>query len=519
MTQKLLPLHFPTPGVYGLNSQRKADILDLGWATRAENCVFDNSGRLAARKGWQHTNTTAITSSPDIKSAFEYVAGPSDMLKIVAAGNAIYKVDGTSMTDISGTITTPTADNWKFVNFNGKCIGFQSSHAPIVLSTTSGSFADITIASGSASSNEVLSAFGRLWILDGTSLKYCASLDETNWSTSAGSFDLSTVWLNGMDEGIALAEFNGYLIVFGKHSIVIWNNPWVPTGTGAIDVSNNMTLVENIAGVGCIARDSIQHIGDDIIFLSAQGIMSLSRIIQEKSMPLRDLSVNVRDDFNTIVNTETAANIKSVYSKLEGFYLITFPSQSITYYIDLKRPLQDGSYRITTWSTGFTALLNDRDSNLYLAAASGFLSKYTGYLDGVLSDGTSGTGFTMYYRSGWNDMGSSAQGVAPLVKLPKKLQVLMLGGDGQTHTLQWAFDYVDSFKSRNVTIASSGRSEWGVAEWGIGEWSAGLLYNKFKIPMSNSGQTIKFGFDLMVSGNSVALQSVTLTTKVGRQAA
>ena len=56
MPQSLIPLHISTPGRFGINSEREADILPMEWATRAENCVLDDSGRLAARKGCKHVN-------------------------------------------------------------------------------------------------------------------------------------------------------------------------------------------------------------------------------------------------------------------------------------------------------------------------------------------------------------------------------------------------------------------------------------------------------------------------------
>ena len=59
------------------------------------------------------------------------------------------------------------------------------------------------------------------------------------------------------------------------------------------DPTSNISLVEVIDGVGCIARDSIQDIGTDILFLSDTGVRSLGRIIQEKSAPIFDASKKV----------------------------------------------------------------------------------------------------------------------------------------------------------------------------------------------------------------------------------
>lgn len=517
MPKPLIPASVSAPAFFGLNSQRKADILPFQWATKAENAVIDDSGRITARNGYQNINATVIGSTPDVRSGFEYKDASGNTLKIVAAGNTIYKIAGDVLTDISGTITTPTDDNWKFQNFNGKCIGFQSGHAPIVLSSAAGSFADITIASGTASSNEVLAAFGRLWILDGTDLKYCASLDETHWSTGAGSFDLSTVWLAGMDIPVALAEFNGYLVVFGQTSIIIYENPWVPTGTGAIDATG-MALVESLGGIGCIARDTVQHIGTDILFLSSQGVRSLGRTIQEKSMPVNDISKNVSDDLNALIQSETLANLKSAYSKVDGFYALTLPVSDKTYYFDLRQRLQDGSYKVTTWTSAFTCMFVDSSDDLYLGTA-GYINKYQGYLDNVASDGTGGSAYEFAYESGWNDLATQNQPISSFTKIPKKLSLLLLGGAGQTVVLKWAFDFIDSFNSFSKTLDTDNVAEYNVAEYNIGEYSGGLVYNRIRAPMNKSGQVIKFGVNITINGAAVALQQIDMYSKTGRMVA
>ena len=517
MPKQLIPTSVSAPAFFGLNSQRKSDILDFRWATKADNCSIDDAGRIASRKGSQRQHATAISASPSIRSSFEYIDGSGSTLQILAAGNAIYKLVSGSLTDISGTITTPTADNWKFQNFNGKCIGFQTGHAPIVLATNGGSFADITIASGSASANEALSAFGRMWILDGTSLKYSASLDETHWTTGAGSFDLSTVWLSGMDVPVGLAEFNGHLVVFGKKSIIVYNNPWTPTGTGAIDATT-MSLVENLGGIGCIARDSIQHIGSDILFLSQQGVRSLGRTIQEKSMPIHNISKNVNDEINKLVASEDLSNIKSGYSSSDGFYLLSLPVADKTYYFDLRFPLQDNSYRATVWGKSYTSINSSLSDDLYLGTA-GFINKYTGFLDNVLSDGSGGDTYVMIYESGWNDMSTEAQNVSSYIKIPKRISVVMLGGSGQTLTVKWAYDFIDDFTSFNKTLGTDDNSpEYNISEFNIAEYGGGSTYRRINSTMHKSGQFIKFGISIVVNSSEVALQQIDMHTKLGRLA-
>ncbi len=514
---KTIPLNISAPGFMGLNTERKGGILPHTWCTRGDNCVIDKSGRVAARKGSRRTNTTTITSSPLVKSIHEYIDGNGNNIVICSAGNKIYSRTATTLTDISGTITLPTADNWNFVNYNKVCVGFQSGHSPIVLTTTGGIFADITLTGTqqpTSSTDNITAAYGRLWAIDGTDLKYSDSLTYTAWNNI---FDLSTVWLSGMDEGVAVAEFNGQLIIFGKKSIIIYNNPWSPTGTGTLDTSL-MTLVESIKGIGCIARDSIQHIGNDILFLSHTGVRSLSRTIQEKSMPLRDLSKNNKGELLIDVGgVVSLSDIKSAYNQAEGFYLLSLPNinnnTGITYYFDLRQILPDGSAKMMKWDTYFTAMSTDI-SNITFLGTAGYLNEYTNYKDNILSDGTGGSSYPLLYESPWTIIQEDFQNY---LKIPKRAGLILYGTSSTSIVFKWAFDFLDIFTSRSITIPISGAlSEFGISEYGIGEFGGGGNYTNVTTNMSKSGRVIKFGIQLTVSGTEIAIQQISIQTKLGK---
>ena len=85
-------------------------------------------------------------------------------------------------------------------------------------------------------------------------------------------------------------------------------------------------LADVITGIGCVARDSVQDTGTDLIFLSDSGVRSLGRTIQEKSNPIGNVSKNVRDDIIYYTGVETG-NIKSVYSPEHAFLLIVLSFQ------------------------------------------------------------------------------------------------------------------------------------------------------------------------------------------------
>jgi len=561
MPSQLVDFSIQAPGFFGLNKQNSGDILPTGWVTEARNLVFDDVGRLAARKGTKRVNDTAISASPDVQTIHEYIDSSGNTTLIVAAGNKLYSVSGSTLTDITGTLTI-TADHWKFVNFNGNVVGFQDNHSPIIwkgssfftklvdehtdwTATTTYSVGDLRIPTSSSDyylycsvgglsagteptwsttegsttvdntvtwtthkipeGNEAIAAGGRLWVINGTVLNYSQTLIPHYFDTTnvINQFDLKTVWRNGMDIGVALAEFNGHLCILGKKTITVYQD---------YDDVGTMSLVENIAGIGCLGRDSIQDIGTDILFLSPSGVRSLGRTIQEKSMPVRDISKNVRQYLLEKAFDEDIAKIKSTYSEKEGMYLLSLPTSDKVFYFDVRQPMQDGSLKVTEWDRTYTSLLSTVDGNIYIGT-SGYLNNYNGYVDDKESDATGGSSYDVLFESGWTDFGEEA---SSMLKIPKRASITAYGGSGQTFLLKWSFDYSGTFNSANISAKQGTAAEYGIAEYGIAEWSGGLDFNSLTRAMTHNGRVMKTGVEVTVNGRPLAFQRLSIQSKLGK---
>lgn len=501
MTQRLVALASSAPGFYGLNKQQSGDVLPPGWASEATNAVFDNIGRLAAAKGTKNTHATGVTGN--LGAAHEYIDGTGNRLNIFAADNKIYKEESGTITDISGTITLPTANNWQFANFNGKCVGFQASHDPIVLSTVGGNFADIVLVGTDQPTqpDNVLAAFGRLWCIEGKDLYYSNSLDETTWDAS---LDLFTTWRHGSDEGTAVAEFNGLLLIFGRRNIAIYQGAADPT-------ASTFSLVENIGDIGCIARDSIQSIGSDILFLSYTGVRSLQRTIQDGVAPLNDISRNNRDYILGLYSE--AENVKSVHHEKERFYLLSFPSKSKVFCFDVWSPLEDGSYRMTEWDKQHDCYVSTYDSTLYIGCGS-FFCTYEGFTDNQTSAGVAGTTYNYNFEGPWNDFGEEVENH---IKIPKKGSLHYFSENQTTINYKWAFDYRDNFETRQVISQDFDVAEWDEAEWGIGEFGSIGGFEESPVTCSKSGRIVKFGCEIPQVQGEFALQRIDMQAKIGKQ--
>jgi hypothetical protein len=260
----------------------------------------------------------------------------------------------------------------------------------------------------------------------------------------------------GNDEIVSLGAHNGLLVVFCKQNIILFDD--ADPSKSFLDPAN-LQLVEVISGVGCIARDSIQNTGTDILFLSESGLRSLGRVIQEKSTPMRDLSKNVRDDLVQLIESESNANIKSAYSESNAFYLLSFPTTKQVYCFDMRAPLEDGSARVTIWNNmEFTDWLGF-DGELYMTHADG-LARYFGYSD-------NGSTYRMVYFTNYFDLGQPSA-----VKILKRLAMTVIGATGQDFVVKSGFDYSDVYNSYALSVRQGTIYEYNSDEYGLATTSA-----------------------------------------------
>lgn len=503
MAAPLTPVSIVAPGFYGLNTQEASVSLQQNYALVADNAVIDSYGRIGARKGYTVLSDTDAADT--VYCIHEHVNKTGTTTIYFAGGDKFYSMatDGTVTTEY--TDATPASDaNWQAMSFNDDVYFFHDGHEPIVndLSGATGWQYISTLGalpSGVTQAGVGLAAYGRIWMsrtnLNKTAIYWSDTLIGTDFTTgTAGAIDLEIVFTNGTDEIVHLAAFNGFLVAFCKKCIVIYE--------GAEDPAT-MRLKDIIDGVGCVARDSIQDIGTDILFLSDTGLRSLGRVIQEKSSPLRDMSKNVRDQLLLEVSGEGGI-IKSAYFEKEAFYLLTIPSLQKVWCFDLRSSLQDGSLRTTTWS-GLTlnafCVLRSRELLFGTALRVG---SYGGYLDNNNS-------YIMSYFTSYLDAGAPSN-----LKMLKDISLLFIDGGDATVSIKWDVDYGSNYSSKVFSIPASASSEYGVGEYGIAEFSVGKIINRKGLTMSKTGRVFQVGIEAVINGSPLSVQQIDIFVKGGR---
>jgi hypothetical protein len=517
MAQVIQTFSISAPGFYGLNTQDSPLDLSQGFALVATNCVIDQYGRIGSRKGFTRLNSsTGNLGANDVGVIHELVQTDGTLTVLLAGNNKLFKL-GTSnaLTELTygggGTGPTITASNWQCASLNGITYFFQSGHDPLIydpaVSTTT--YRRVSEKSGYGGTvplaNLAISAYGRLWVANSTTDKTTITFSDLIaghvWTGgTSGSLNVNQIWPNGADEVQALAAHNGFLFIFGKRQLLVYQGATTPS---------TMTLYDTIGGIGCLSRDSVQTTSSDVIFLSNSGVRSVMRTIQEKSAPERDVSKNVRNDLMTDVAAQTLANIKSVYSEREGFYLLTMPATQSVYCFDTKATLQDGSYRVTTWdSITPTSLLSRRNGELYLGK-NGYVCSYSGFLDNTST-------YRMLYYTNNADLGNINQ-----TSILKKISVVIIGGTNQVIAIKWGYDFKSNYLSANASIPSQGVAQYGIAEYGangspVAYYSDGIALNTLTVSASGSGKVVQTGYESEINGSQLSIQKIEIQAKNGK---
>ena len=508
MAQERQNIYIAAPGFRGLNTADSPVTQDASFASIAENAVIDKYGRVAARKGLNKltSSATPLGSSIGIETIFEYVDQSGDKVVFSAGNNKIF-TGTTTLTDVTPSSYTISANNWKIINFNNHAYFYQSGHEPLIYTDESGSgvldnIQDHSHATGTApQANEALAAFGRVWVADVGGNKHTVYWSDTlnghAWTGgTSGSLDVTTVWPTGHDEIVALAEFNNFLVIFGKRNILLY--------TGA-ESPSSMSLQDVITNIGCTARDSVQSIGTDLFFLSDTGVRSLGRVIQEKSNPIGNVSRNVKDTMMISVNAESL-DIKSVYSPEDSFYLLFLPTSLEVYAFDTRGSLEDGSYRATTW-VGNKILCGARttDGLLYLGNIDG-INKYDGYTDDSSS-------YSFKYFTNPLSFGDPSR-----LKMLKELSFTVIGGSGAEVVGNWAYDYTEAYTKQAFTVATSLIAEYGVAEYNVStsEYSASIVIDVARVKATGSGKVATIGVEATIDGGALSLQELNTEAIMGR---
>ena len=503
MAQPLRSIDLVAPAFKGVNSEDSPIAQDTSFAEIADNAIIDRQGRLASRKGNNvlTTNKTAL-GTDHIHNIHEFYDSAGNET-IFSTGNNKIMSGTTTLTDVTPGSYTITANDWKIVNFNDKAYFFQRGFDPLVHDNSNG-LRTFTVANGGATNatfkaNEVLAAFGRLFIAgnatNDTIIYWSDLLDGNAFSGgSSGNIDVSKAWPDGADKIVALAAHNDLLVVFGEHSIIVYSGADSPA---------SMAIADTISGVGCIDRKTVVSIGTDLLFLSDDGLRSLGRTIQEKSLPISDLSRNVKQELIGFLAAKTSP-ASTVYSPENYFYLLALPDSNLVYCFDLRGRLDNGAFRVTKWpSVGFKSFARDRDGTVYIGTTDG-IGKYDGFDDNNSS-------YIFRYSSPGLTFDDPSK-----IKILKKIRPTIIGGNNVDIVLSWTYDFSVQANTSRFRVGSANPGFYGESEYTQVEFSLGDLISRKSLNCTGNGTVITVGLQTEVNGASISLQEMNVLALIGK---
>ena len=503
MAEQLQVVSLSSPGFFGLNTQDSGLEIPPSFALVADNCVIDRFGRLGVREGWTTYSEESGAITGSVRGLVEHVETDGTTSILFSANNKLWKVtdsakDPVELTPASETPITITNDDWQIVSYNNTSVFVQQGHTMVYYDGSADEYVEYSDAPASTTPSCAAACFNRMWVADDYTVYWSQILNPKNFAdVGSGFINMREVF--GEDDTVtAITEHNNKLIIFGTRNIAIFAGGEDPTGVG-------FSMLDHISGIGCVARDSVVNVGTDVFFLSAEGIRTIGRTIQENSSPVRDISKNIRDDIIQNTNSETFKDrIKAVYSPNDSFYAIAFPTSKFVYVFDLRNQLQDGSLRATRWTSIEPTAFCLRRNNTLLLGQVGYVGLYNGYSD-------NGEEYKFQYYTNYIDFGNPA-----IEKILKKVNIVLYGSSEEEFSVKFAPDYSTRYRTEQTRLELFTISEFGEAEFGLGEFSKGEAIQRISLNIGGKGSVLQLGFEFNVSGTRLSFQKIDVYVKTGK---
>jgi hypothetical protein len=317
---------------------------------------------------------------------------------------------------------------------------------------------------------------------------------------------VANYWPTGFDIIGALVVHNGRLVIFGKESIITYNQ--ADGDPAAAPAAGGILLEDTIRGLGCIARDTVANIGSDVLFLDYTGVRSLGRVMEQRSMPISEVSNNIRISLRAAIQELTAdglSRVRSVFIPEEQLYLLIAVEAVTVLAFNTAQRDETGAMRVTNWpSTPITGGYNSNGTTVFCMSSKKVV-KYAGYAD-------SGEPYRMRYSTKFLSFGDTS-----LLKIPKKLDVTLVAGTSAGYSVFWSYDYSQERSSSYVALGSSaGASEYNLGEYGIAEYTGGVSTVRKKTHLSGKGTVMQVGIEADIAGSQFSIQELNIQALIGR---
>ena len=345
-------------------------------------------------------------------------------------------------------------------------------------------------------------AYGRLWVSgvndDYNTIYYSDLLVPEQWydgketmtddQNTGGIIDVAQYWPNGGDKIQGMAAHNGFLIVFGRYSILVYSGAQGdPAGEGGLK------LEDAISDVGLVNQDAMCNIGTDHLFVDSLGVRSLGRVIQEKSTPIAEPSMNVATQIRELIDRQRDG-VRMFHLAAKNLAVCLFPETRESYVFQLGQPSLTGGLKATRWTQcdfydGITVRTSVKDLCLLAGRDNRGVTRYFGY--------TQPTTYNFAYEStALNFTGNIMQTV-----IPKSVSYSFQSITADNIHALWGFGSPLKYK-RPLRAKPDNNISDG--------------FYTTTTSLNGSGEMLRIGFEADIRGEKLSMQQISINTLVGR---
>lgn len=562
MAKPLQSLLVRAPAFEGLNTEDSPLGQNLNFAQSADNAVIDRLGRLGSRLAFAKDTVTIDVTYGDagndvVRTEKEVtqigggdINGKYIILCIVkvtqfGADNVVLQEDyfacrrdGDTLTELSlppGIPGQAQVGRAKIIYFNDKLYIFSRGNPALIYDDSADALTfmsaepnwlppqdDTGNLANELDGDIVLSAYGRLWVAgvgdDYNKIYYSDLLIANQWydgkttqtdsQNTGGLIDVSEFWPNGGDRIVALAAHNNFLIVFGRESILVYAN----AASGDPAAADGIFLQDSLMNLGSVGRDAVVNTGNDVLFVDDSGIRSFGRTIQEKSVPIGDISRNVRGDIRRVIGESDQERVTLSYWPAESVIVCLFPDTAQAFVASANAPSSTGGLKMTKWNRCFFNKMhyfeNQGVTGIYLAGNTdqNGLLEYTGYTE------WNERPFTFKYSSMPLDFGHPAHD-----KFLRSIDYTIFSLFEETNaTARWGYDG-NLTRKKAIGIDALIPAYYNEATFGDTTFGAsGSTIRRYRVNTRGSGSMARIGLDIQILGNEVSVQEINVQTLLGR---
>jgi hypothetical protein len=506
-------MHYFLENIGGLNLHTSIGGLNDNEAEEIVNMHVTGRGSWSSQNtGYTTLTGTVLNSGAQITGMYQYSEAGGTEHTVVAAGSNIYEFNlgaGTGTSIGSGFTPDVRVNFTTFQNLMILCNGRETPKKW----TGSGNLTDLTgwppsIAGVTTGYPSLSAVFANRLVFSGDSLNpsmvFISALEDPQMytpgggSTSAGALQVAPGdgdRITGLKTLYLPIDNEEVLVIFKERSI------YLLTGHDA----DTFALQKLTSAIGASSHQGIVLLGNDLYFLSSEGISTLSTATLQGNLAAGSISQKV---------TSQIANLNR--SALSGSFAVHLPNrQEIWWFVPDGSSTQNQLVLVFNYGLGqgvWSRRVGITAASAVVVNRLLYTGTYTGHVQRQLyGNSYAGSAITWQYRTPFYALGQPR-----FRKRVRELELFLTQLSGTTFTVKASWDNVRSDarkQSRNVSVQLTNQS-YGAAVYGADKYEAAGISRR-KLVLNGSGECLQLEFTGTQTASPVEIQGWSIATIEG----